>query len=122
MLALITSRQVWLMKAVPPLKRRCDPGVCVSYGWYLAVHAMCVVCFFFGLWLPGSLRGLLVPKAPQITNLDVTALCVLVSEVTWGDCSSAELTAWAQRTHHWQVIMLAVAQSWCRTNCWVLSH
>jgi hypothetical protein len=52
---------------------------------------------------PGSLAPLCGRTSPPITNLDVTAMCALVSEVCWRAPGCEVLAAWAQRTTHWQV-------------------
>jgi hypothetical protein len=44
-----------------------------------------------------------MPPAPRVTNLDVTTLCALVSEVSHADPKGPELQAWAQRVTHWRV-------------------
>ncbi|KXZ42456.1 hypothetical protein GPECTOR_145g747 [Gonium pectorale] len=51
---------------------------------------------------PDSLRRLPPPPPlPEATNLDVTTMCGLVSEVSNGGAHSPEVEAWAQRTVHW---------------------
>jgi hypothetical protein len=61
--------------------------------------------------LAGSLAALPAPgAAPSTTNLDVTALCALVSEVSWADPSAPELAAWAARTTHWAECLAAQAE------------
>ena len=55
---------------------------------------------------PGSFECALMPPTPPpptVTNLDVTTLCALVSEVSNGDPKRPALQAWAQRVTHWQV-------------------
>jgi hypothetical protein len=52
---------------------------------------------------PNSLAPLCGMVANNVTNLDVTTLCALVSEVTWRDPQSEALKAWAARTSHWRV-------------------
>ncbi|WIA28795.1 hypothetical protein OEZ86_011325 [Tetradesmus obliquus] len=59
---------------------------------------------------PGSVAALPVPQPPSITNLDVTSLCALVSEVSWGDPHSPQLQAWAARTVHWRDCLAAQIQ------------
>ncbi|KAF6260979.1 hypothetical protein COO60DRAFT_1504123 [Scenedesmus sp. NREL 46B-D3] len=59
---------------------------------------------------PGSIAALPVPQPPRITNLDVTSLCGLVSEVSWGDARSPQLQAWAARTVHWRDCLAAQIQ------------
>lgn len=54
-----------------------------------------------GLFDPALLPPM--PPAPNVTNLDVTTLCALVSEVSHADSNGPELQAWAQRVTHWQV-------------------
>lgn len=44
-----------------------------------------------------------MPPGPSVTNLDVTTLCALVSEVSHADPKGPELQSWAQRVTHWQV-------------------
>jgi hypothetical protein len=58
-----------------------------------------------------------VPQPPSITNLDVTSLCALVSEVSWGDPHSPQLQAWAARTVHWRVSIWQVAV-WRGASIW----
>jgi hypothetical protein len=52
---------------------------------------------------PGSLAPLCGVVGNNVTNLDVTTLCALVSEVTWRDPHCEALQAWASRTIHWKV-------------------
>lgn len=52
---------------------------------------------------PGSLARVCGVVGNNVTNLDVTSLCALVSEVTWRDPHSETLKAWAARTTHWRV-------------------
>jgi hypothetical protein len=52
---------------------------------------------------PNSLALLCGVVANNVTNLDVTTLCALVSEVTWRDPQSETLKSWAARTSHWRV-------------------
>lgn len=52
---------------------------------------------------PGSLAPLCGVVGNNVTNLDVTTLCALVSEVTWRDPHSQALKDWAARTSHWRV-------------------
>ena len=57
---------------------------------------------------PGRLdAGLLppLPPASSTVNLDVTALCALVSEISNGNPQRPELREWASRVVHWQVFM-----------------
>ena len=54
-----------------------------------------------GLFDPALLPPM--PPAPSVTNLDVTTLCALVSEVSHADPKGPELQAWAQRVAHWRV-------------------
>ena len=55
---------------------------------------------------PGQFDSALLPPMPllpSVTNLDVTTLCALVSEVSHADTSNPVLQQWAQKTKHWQV-------------------
>lgn len=55
---------------------------------------------------PGPFKPALLPPmppGPSVTNLDVTTLCALVSEVSHADPKGPELQAWAQRVTHWRV-------------------
>lgn len=59
---------------------------------------------------PGRLDASLLPEpqaAPQRTNLDVTTLCAMCSEVTNGGLRSKEVQEWAAQTSHWQVRALS---------------
>lgn len=51
----------------------------------------------------GSLAPLCGVVGNNVTNLDVTTLCALVSEVSWRDPHCEALQAWATRTSHWRV-------------------
>ena len=55
-----------------------------------------------GPLLPSSLP--IPPPPPLRTNLDVTALCALCSEVCNGGVDSPEVAAWAAGTSHWEVL------------------
>jgi hypothetical protein len=70
----------------------------VSGMWNIAAAAAAAAA-------AGSIAALPVPQPPSVTNLDVTSLCALVSEVSWGDPHSPQLQAWAARTVHWRVSM-----------------
>lgn len=61
-----------------------------------------------GLFDPALLPPM--PPAPSVTNLDVTTLCALVSEVSHADSNGPELQAWAQRVTHWQESLAAESQ------------
>lgn len=51
-----------------------------------------------------SLRSLPPPPpAPASTNLDVTTMCALVSELSHGGAHDPHVEQWAQRTVHWVV-------------------
>ncbi|PNH09654.1 hypothetical protein TSOC_003655 [Tetrabaena socialis] len=51
---------------------------------------------------PDSLRCLPPPPPPPaVTNLDVTAMCALVSDLSHGGAEDAGVERWAQRTVHW---------------------
>ncbi|GIL53318.1 hypothetical protein Vafri_8949, partial [Volvox africanus] len=57
---------------------------------------------------PDSLRALPPPPpAPTVTNLDVTAMCGLVSEISHGGANDPEVELWAQRTVHWRDCLAA---------------
>ncbi len=51
-----------------------------------------------------SLRSLPPPPpAPASTNLDVTTMCALVSELSHGGAQDPDVELWAARTVHWVV-------------------
>lgn len=70
---------------------------------------------------PGSLAQQCGVVGNNVTNLDVTTLCGLVSEVSWRDPHCEALQAWAARTTHWQVKRdraVTCVQEWsCRVQC-----
>ena len=53
-----------------------------------------------GPLLPSSLP--VPPPPPPRTNLDVTALCALCSEVCNGGVDSPQVAAWAAGISHWE--------------------
>ncbi|DBA72354.1 TPA: hypothetical protein ACH3X2_010511 [Trebouxia sp. C0005] len=61
-----------------------------------------------GLFDPALLPPML--PAPSVSNLDVTTLCALVSEVSHADPKGPELQAWAQRVAHWRESLAAESQ------------
>lgn len=81
------------------------------------------------LLFTGSLPGLRPPPPPAVTNLDVTTLCALVSEVSYADPHSAVMTEWAAQTTHWQVgshtgvvslsLLLVCCLKRLTNSCWV---
>jgi hypothetical protein len=60
----------------------------------------------------GSLAAVCGIVGNNVTNLDVTTLCALVSEVSWRDPYCDELQAWGARTTHWKV-RLWVRHGYC---------
>ncbi|GLC33618.1 hypothetical protein PLESTM_000092400 [Pleodorina starrii] len=57
---------------------------------------------------PDSLRHLPPPPpVPTSTNLDVTTMCGLVSEVSHGGAHDPDVELWAQRTVHWRDCLAA---------------
>lgn len=60
----------------------------------------------------GSLAAVCGIVGNNVTNLDVTTLCALVSEVSWRDPYCDELQAWGARTVHWKVCG-GLRHGWC---------